>query len=63
MSHLVHVHSILSFSLVYFILNSPWTLIVNLVATLGIMVALMMKRKEYPFNYYLLGAFVSIMTK
>lgn len=37
---------------------SNWILLINLIATLGIMFALMVKRTEYPTNYYLLAAFV-----
>jgi len=35
-------------------------MILNLIATLGIMACLMIKRREYPMNFYLLGAFVNI---
>ena len=36
---------------------SPWLLLLNLFGTLVIMFALMIKRTEYPVNFYLLGAF------
>lgn len=39
---------------------SPGMLMVGTVMSLGLIIALMVKRKETPTNFYLLGAFVSI---
>jgi len=40
----------------FFIYNS-WFLIVNLLANIGVLFALLYKRNEYPTNFYLLSAF------
>lgn len=40
-----------------FIQDNKWIVVVNLVATFIALIALMVKRTEYPANYYLLGAF------
>ena len=39
---------------------SPGFLLVGVIMSLVLIVALMVKRKETPTNFYLLGAFVSI---
>lgn len=40
--------------------SSMWFLLATVVANLAITFTLMYKRNEYPMNFYLLGAFVSI---
>lgn len=40
-----------------FIIYNSWFLIVNLLANIGVLFALLYKRNEYPTNFYLLGAF------
>lgn len=40
-----------------FIITNPWLLIVNFLANIITMFALLYKRSEYPANFYLLGAF------
>lgn len=40
-----------------FLKENSWLLLVNLFVTLAVMFALMIKRTEYPVNFYLLGAF------
>ena len=43
--------------LIYFLCLSPSLLLVNFVANLISMFALLYKRNEFPLNFYLLGAF------
>jgi len=40
-----------------FIIANPWILLVNFLANLVTIFALLYKRNEYPTNFYLLGAF------
>ncbi len=43
--------------MIYVFNYSNWILFVNLLGTLVTMIALMVKRTEYPSNYYLLALF------
>ena len=40
-----------------FVKENNWLLMVNLLGTFVVLIALMVKRTEYPYNYYLLGLF------
>lgn len=44
-------------ALQYFLMRNSWIMIVNLLANIVVTFPLISKRKEYPTNFYLMGAF------